>query len=79
MPKRRLTGTVVSIKMQKTAVVRVEQVKEHPRYKRRYKLHNKYKAHNENGDLKVGDEVIIEESRPISKDKKWRKDSFTFK
>jgi len=72
MPKKRLKGTVVSNKMQKTVVVEVERVKEHPKYKRRYKVHKKYKAHYDKGEYHVGDKVIIEECRPISKDKKWR-------
>lgn len=72
MPKRQLTGTVISNKMQKTVVVEVEKIKEHPKYKRRYKVHKKYKAHDEKGECKVGDRVIIEECRPISKEKRWR-------
>lgn len=72
MPKRQLTGTIISNKMQKTVVVRVERIKEHPKYKRRYKTHKKYKAHNESEEYKVGDKVIIEECRPLSKEKRWR-------
>ena len=72
MPKRQLTGTVVSNKMEKTVVVKVERIKEHPKYKRRYKAHKKYKAHDEKKEYKVGDKVIIEECRPKSKEKKWR-------
>ena len=72
MPKRRLKGVIVSNKMQNTVVVKVERVKEHPKYKRRYKVHKKYKAHYTEGELKVGDKVLIEETTPISKDKKWK-------
>jgi len=72
MPKRQLTGIVVSDKMQKTRVVKVETLKVHPKYKRRYRFHTKYKAHDENGEYKAGDKVIIEEMRPMSKDKRWR-------
>ena len=72
MPKKRLTGEVISNKMQKTVVVRVESVKLHPKYKKRYKSHKKYKAHNENIELFVGDKVMIEECRPLSKDKRWQ-------
>lgn len=72
MPKRKLTGIITSNKMQKTVVVRIERIKEHPKYKRRYKIHKKYKAHNERGEYKIGDKVVIEECRPISKEKKWR-------
>ena len=68
----KLQGKVVSDKMEKTVVVEVERVKEHPRYKKRYTVHKKYKAHDEKGEAKQGDTVIIEETRPISKDKKWR-------
>jgi small subunit ribosomal protein S17 len=72
MAKKQLTGTVVSNKMQKTVVVEVEKVKKHPKYKRIYKVHKKYKAHNEKEKCKVGDKVIIEECRPMSKEKRWR-------
>ena len=72
MPKKKLTGIVTSDKMQKTVVVRVVSVTEHPKYKRRYKVHKKYKAHDENKEYKVGDTVVIEETTPISKDKKWK-------
>ena len=72
MPKKQLTGTIVSDKMKKTVIVKVERIKEHPKYKRRYKTHKKYKAHTESGEYKTGDKVVIEECKPISKDKKWR-------
>jgi len=72
MPKRQLIGTIISDKMQKTIVVKVERIKEHPKYKRRYKVHKKYKVHVESGEYHIGDRVIIEECRPISKEKRWR-------
>jgi small subunit ribosomal protein S17 len=72
MAKKQLKGIVVSDKMQKTAVVNVERIKEHPKYKRRYKIHKKYKAHDENKEYHVGDNVVIEECNPISRDKKWK-------
>ena len=72
MPKRQLTGKIISNKMQKTVVVEVERVKKHPKYLKTYKRHKKYKAHIEKDDYKVGDEVIIEECHPISKEKKWK-------
>ena len=72
MPKKRLTGIIVSDKMEKTAVVRVERVKEHPKYKKRHRTHKKYKAHDEKNEYKKGDKVVIEECRPISKEKAWR-------
>lgn len=71
MPKKELIGKIVSDKMQKTVVVEVERIKEHPKYKRRYKVHKKYKAHTETGEFKMGDKVLIRETKPVSKDKKW--------
>ena len=72
MSKKQLIGRVISDKMQKTVVVEVERMKESVKYKRRYKTHKRYKAHNEAGEFKLGDTVVIEECRPISKDKKWK-------
>ena len=71
MPKRRLIGIVISDKMQKTVVVVVERFLQHPKYLRRLSLHKKYKAHDEKQEYHMGDRVIIEETRPISKDKRW--------
>jgi len=64
-----LKGIVVSDKMTKTAVVKVDQFKKHSRYNRFYKSSKKYKAHDEKGEFHVGDKVMIKETRPISKDK----------
>ena len=64
-------GVVVSAKMNKTAVVNVERTIAHPRYKKVVKVGKKYYAHNEKGDLKVGQRVRIIETRPISKLKRW--------
>jgi len=72
MPKKVLTGRVVSDKMKKTVVVEVERLKEHPKYKKRYKVRKKYKAHDEKNECKIGDKVLIEECRPLSKEKRWR-------
>jgi len=72
MPKKQLKGKVISDKMQKTVVVEVERIKENPKYKKRYKIHKKYKAHDEKEEYKIGERVVIEECRPLSKDKKWR-------
>jgi len=72
MSKRQLQGKIISDKMQKTIVVQVERIKEHPKYKRRYKFHKKYKAHVEDGEYKIGDRVVIEECRPISREKRWK-------
>ena len=72
MPKKQLKGKIISLKMAKTAVVRVERTKKHPKYKRIFKVHKNYKAHISEGGYREGDTVIIEETRPISKDKKWK-------
>lgn len=69
--KRVLKGTVVSDKMDKTIVVLVERIKQHPRYKKRYRVFKKYKVHDSDNKYKMGDKVQIQESKPISKDKKW--------
>jgi len=72
MAKKRFKGQVVSDKMDKTIVVNVERTKMHPLYKKRYKVHKKYKVHDENNRAKEGQKVMFEECRPISKNKKWR-------
>ena len=72
MPKRQLKGIIISCKMQKTVVVKVGRTKIHPKYKKRYIVHKKYKAHCDIADLKEGDKVMIEECRPMSKEKKWK-------
>lgn len=69
--KRILKGIVVSDKMDKTRVVLVERIKEHPRYRRRYRIFKKYKAHDPENKYHVGDKLSIQECRPISKEKKW--------
>ena len=71
MPKRILQGTVVSDKNDKTVVVRVERRFTHPVMKKTVRMSKKYKAHDENNGCKVGDQVFIQESRPLSKDKTW--------
>ena len=65
-------GRVVSDKMNKTVVVTVETPKRHPLYKKIIKKRAKYKAHDENNECRVGDTVRIIETRPLSKDKRWR-------
>lgn len=65
-------GTVVSDKMDKTVVVAVERVVSHPLYGRRMKRTTRFKAHNEDNLAKVGDKVRVMETRPLSKEKKWR-------
>jgi small subunit ribosomal protein S17 len=65
------TGTVVSDKMDKTIVVLVERQYKHPLYKKIVRKHKKFKAHDENNDCNIGDTVLIMESKPFSKEKKW--------
>lgn len=68
---RKLKGIVVSDKMDKTIVLKVERLKKHPIYQKRYKVSEKYKAHDSKNEYKVGDEVVILETRPLSKEKRW--------
>ncbi|MBN2980492.1 MULTISPECIES: 30S ribosomal protein S17 [Cohnella] len=65
-------GKVVSDKMDKTIVVSVETYKKHSLYHKRIKYTKKFKAHDENNEAKIGDTVKIMETRPLSKDKRWR-------
>ena len=70
--QRQLTGTVVSDKMDKTVTVAVERQVMHPTIGKVVKRTQKYHAHNDNNDAKMGDRVVIEECKPISKTKAWR-------
>ena len=72
MPKRVLTGTIVSDKTDKTVVVKVERRVKHPLYGKIIKRAKKYHAHDEGNEFKQGETVRIEETRPISKLKTWR-------
>jgi len=72
MPKHRLEGIIVSDKMTKTAVVKVEELKRHPVYRKVYRFWKKYKADNPGNKYREGDQVVIEECRPLSKEKAWR-------
>ena len=69
--RRSKTGRVVSDKMDKTVVVSVERLRRHPIYKRVVRLSSKFKAHDEENTARVGDTVRIEESRPLSREKRW--------
>lgn len=71
MPKRVMQGTVVSDKNEKTVVVKVERRFTHPVMKKTVRMSKKYKAHDENNAHKIGDVVFIQESAPISRDKRW--------
>ena len=69
MPKKKLKGTIVSDAMQKTVVVSVDRYVKHTKYKKYMKKTSRYKAHDEKEEYNVGDKVIIQECRPLSKDK----------
>ena len=71
MPKRILEGVVTSDKNDKTIVVKVERRLRHPVLKKTVRLSKKYHAHDENNEAKTGDVVRIEETRPLSKQKRW--------
>jgi small subunit ribosomal protein S17 len=70
--RRTKIGRVVSDKMDKTVVVSVERLQRHPIYKRVIRRSTKFKAHDQDNAARVGDTVRIEESRPLSRDKRWR-------
>lgn len=73
MTSRKVTksGVVVSDKMDKTIVVRVQRQFKHPLYKKIVRKHKKFQAHDEKNECKIGDFVLIQESKPISRHKKW--------
>ncbi len=72
MSKKIYTGEVISDKMNKTVVVAVTRLTQHPVYKKTIKRTTKFKAHDEDNRCRVGDIVSIIESRPLSKDKRWK-------
>ncbi|OGN02930.1 MAG: 30S ribosomal protein S17 [Candidatus Yanofskybacteria bacterium RIFCSPHIGHO2_01_FULL_42_12] len=69
--QRILKGVVVSDKMQKTVVVEVSRMKKHPKYKKYYSVSKRFKAHDAEGVYKIGEKVLIKETKPVSKDKRW--------
>jgi small subunit ribosomal protein S17 len=69
---RKFSGVVVSDKNAKTILVKVETIKVHPKYKKRYTVSRKYKVHDETNKYKIGDKVSFVECRPLSRDKRWR-------
>jgi len=69
---RTFSGVVVSDKNDKTIVVKVESVKKHPKYQKRYTVSRKYKVHDEKNEFHVGDKISFVECRPLSRDKRWR-------
>lgn len=70
--RKEFVGVVISDKMQKTVIVSITRLSKHPKYNRVTKIYNKFKAHDEKGIAKVGDTVRIQETRPLSKDKRFR-------
>ena len=70
--KRTIKGIVVSDKMDKTVVVKTERLVKHTGFRKYVRQHQKYKAHDERNECGVGDTVLIVESRPLSRDKRWR-------
>ena len=70
--RKEMEGVVISNKMDKTAVVRVERLTQHPTYSKTIKVYNKFKAHDEKNACSPGDKVRIMETRPMSRDKRWR-------
>lgn len=70
--RKKFSGVVVSDKSDKTIVVKVETVKVHPKYKKRYTVSRKYKVHDEKNEFRAGDKVTFVECRPLSRDKRWR-------
>lgn len=70
--RKEFTGTVISDKMQKTRIVRITQMYKHPKYSKITRKYNKFKVHDEQNSAKIGDTVRIEETRPLSKDKRFR-------
>ncbi|HTR61709.1 MAG TPA: 30S ribosomal protein S17 [Candidatus Binataceae bacterium] len=69
---KRREGTVVSAKMTKTVVVQVDRLVEHPLYGKRVRQRKRYMAHDERGECGQGDRVLIIETRPLSRNKRWR-------
>ena len=69
--RRERIGVVVSDRMNKTVVVRVERIMKHAKYKKLVKARAKYKAHDEQNQCRIGDRVRIVETRPLSRDKRW--------
>ncbi len=69
--KQQLRGTIVSDKMDKTVVVKVDEKKRHPKYHKTYKVSKRYKAHDAENQYHIGDIVVIESCKPLSRDKKF--------
>jgi len=70
--RKRIQGIVIRSSMEKTIVVSAERFVQHPRYRKYIRRSTVYKAHDPNNDARTGDRVVIEETRPLSKTKRWR-------
>jgi small subunit ribosomal protein S17 len=70
--KRQLEGVVVSAGASKTRIVLVERTQIHPKYGKRFQVSRRYPSHDENNVYQIGDKVVIEETRPLSRTKRWR-------
>ena len=70
--KRQLVGTVLSDKMNKTVTIQVERLIQHTQFRKYIRRHTKFAAHDERNECGIGDRVMITESRPLSKKKRWR-------
>ena len=73
--QKTMVGRVISAKMNKTCIVAVENQKQHPLYRKTYRIDVKYKVHDEKRECKADDRVRIIETRPLSKEKRWRIDT----
>jgi small subunit ribosomal protein S17 len=69
--RKKMTGVVIKDKMDKTVVIEVEKFLKHPKYHKYMKTKKRYKAHDEKSECNIGDKVLIVESRPLSKEKRW--------
>jgi small subunit ribosomal protein S17 len=69
--RKKMTGVVIKDKMDKTVVIEVEKFLKHPKYHKYLKTKKRYKAHDEKSECNIGDRVLIVESRPLSKEKRW--------
>ena len=76
---KQIEGVVVKDKMLKTRVVEVTRLKKHKRYGKYYKVSRRFKAHDEKNEYKTGDKVVIEETRPLSREKRWKIKGFVEK
>lgn len=70
--RKKFSGVVVKATMDKTLVVRVDRVKVHAKYKKRFTVSRNYKVHDEKNKFQVGDKIVFVECRPLSKNKRWR-------